>query len=445
MSRNILYLPVEIKQREYDSQIALATEAARKGYKVFLGTHAAIFTLIRNNKQEIGIYLDKGMPSPERLKWLREKCSHIWVMDAEVSPIHTSEVLVKELPSRLYSEGTLGIDKYLVVGELAYKATSIFFGSESSKVLKSGWPRIDLAGPLGQRIYAEETVQLKEKYPSFFLFASSFGGNKNPKDVINQKRATLHEMTPFWTESFAKLRYQKFLHAVECLKAWDANPRVPTIIVRPHVAESIQIWREKLGKLNKTFIEESGNASSWIYASEGVIHQGSTLALQSFIGGKVNYFLKDASFENYSTIAEKVSSQIVSLGEPPVRAGKETAKSNPEYDPGVIDSAIYMPPEGAISRIISEMDLIPANFDTSKITFSPIISQFSMRSIRRVVGLLRDEVYWKLGLMNLHPQSRSIPGGLGKKEIKRVLSAMQSSNSIVIKRRTINLWEIRAL
>ena len=84
MYTKTLYLPVEIKQREYDAQILLAANAAIKGYRVFLGTHAAIYALLRTNKIPTGILLDKGMPSRERLLWLREKCDEIWVMDAEV-------------------------------------------------------------------------------------------------------------------------------------------------------------------------------------------------------------------------------------------------------------------------------------------------------------------------------------------------------------------------
>lgn len=445
MFAKTLYLPVEIKQREYDAQIVLAANAAIRGYRVFLGTHASIFALLRTNRVPTGILLDKGMPSRERLPWLRQKCLEIWVMDAEISPIHTVEVLISELPSRIYAEGVEGIDKYLVVGETAYKAASKYFGSQNFKVFKSGWPRMEIAGSLGARIYKNEIIAINRKYPNFYLFASSFGGNKDPIQVAGQRKATVHEATPFWNEIALQNRYEKFLHTIECLKEWDADPRVPTIIVRPHVAESREIWREKLGDLKKTFLEEEGNATSWIYASSGVIHQGSTLSIQSHIAGKEIFFLKDASFEDYSAISEKVSNAIISMAHPPVPANlRDGSYSNPTYFPDIINSIIYSPNVGATSIILEEMDRIPESPGASITARKIIRSQLSLRSMRRAIGLLRDEAYWKLGRINLHPQSRSIPGGLGKRDISRIFKAMNYTESVVVSRKTLNLWEFRA-
>ena len=445
MFAKTLYLPVEIKQREYDAQIVLAANAAVRGYRVFLGTHAAIFALLRTNEIPTGIYLDKGMPSRERLLWLRQKCFEIWVMDAEISPIHTAEVLISELPSRIYAEGVEGIDKYLVVGETAYKAASKYFDSQNFKVFKSGWPRMEIAGSLGARIYENEIIEINRKYPNFYLFASSFAGNKDPNQVAGQRKATLHEPTPFWDAIALQNRYEKFLHTIECLKKWDADPRVPTIIVRPHVAESKEIWREKLGNLKKTFLEEEGNATSWIYASSGVIHQGSTLSIQSHIAGKEIFFLKDASFKDYSAISEKVSNAIISMALPPVPLNlRDGSYPNPNFSPQIIDSIVYTPPGGTIMTILEEMSRVPASPGRSISSLKLVISQISLRSMRRAIGLLRDEAYWKLGRINLHPQSRSIPGGLGKREISRIFKAMNYTESVVVSRKTLNLWEFRA-
>lgn len=445
MNSKTLYLPVEIKQREYDAQIVLAAEAAVKGYRVFLGSHAAIFALLQTSKIPTGIFLDKGIPSRERLLWLRQKCLEIWVMDAEISPIHTAEVLISELPSRIYAEGIDGIDKYLVVGEMAYIAASEYFGLQKYKVLKSGWPRMEIAGSLGAKIYNNEIIAIKRKYPNFYLFASSFAGNKDPIQVAGQRKATLHEPTPFWNELALQDRYEKFLYTIECLKEWDADPRVPTIIVRPHVAESKEIWREKLGKLKKTFLEEDGNATSWIYASSGIIHQGSTLSIQSHIAGKENFFLKEASIEGYSVISEKVSSVIVSKTRPPVSESlRNHSYPNPNFFPQIVESMVYSPRMGTISTILQEMDRVPTSPDSAVTTLNLMISQISWRSMRRAIGLLRDEAYWKLGRINLHPQSRSIPGGLGRKEISRIFKTMNYADSVVTSKKTLNLWEFKA-
>ena len=440
-----LYLPIEIKQREYDAQILLAVKAAIKGYRVYVGSHAAVFALLRNKKISSGIFLDKGLPDPERLTWLRSKCKQVWVMDAEVSPIHTKEILNRELPSRLYPEGIKLIDRYLVVGHEAYLAATKIFGLDKHKVFVSGWPRLEILDMPGRKIYDEEVEEIKSKYPDFLLFASSFGTVRNPVEVENQRSATLYETTPFWSKSILQARYTNFLHTIQCLREWDADPRVPTIIVRPHVSESKKIWLAGLSGLKKTFVENAGNATSWICASSGVIHQGSTLSIQSSILNKEVFFLKSASLEEYSSIPEMISQVIVDKLSPPLsQSQRDDSHLNSSYSSQILASVIYVPREGAISKILEELGSVedlPENRITRR---KLLISQLQLRGIRRGLGLIRDEIYWNLGRINMHPQSKSIPGGLGKKEIKRVLKSLSLSDSVRVTRQTLNLWEFEA-
>ena len=143
-------------------------------------------------------------------------------------------------------------------------------------------------------------------------------------------------------------------------------------------------------------------------------------------------------------ISEKVSNLIVTKSQPPVpKNERDSSYTNPSYDPQIIESIVYSPRQGAISTILSEMDLIPNSQDFPTPLLRLLLSQLSKKSLRRGVGLLRDEAYWKLRRINLHPQSRSIPGGLGRKEIQRVFKAMNFSQPITATRRTLNLWEFR--
>jgi surface carbohydrate biosynthesis protein len=389
--------------------------------------------------------MDKGMPGPERLSWLRSKCKQVWVMDAEVSPIHTREILNRELPSRLYPEGIKLIDRYLVVGQEAYLSATKIFGIDEDKILISGWPRLEILDLPGRKIYDEEAAEIKSKYPDFLLFASSFGTVRNPVEVENLRSATLYETTPFWSKSILQARYTNFLHTIQCLREWDADPRVPTIIVRPHVSESKRIWLNGLSGLKKTFVENAGSATSWICASSGVIHQGSTLSIQSSILNKEVFFLKGASLEEYSSIPEMISQVIVDKHSPPlIQSLRDASHRNYRYSPQILGSVIYTPKEGAVSKILEEIDRVEDHPDKGITRRKLIISQLQLRSIRRGLGLLRDEIYWNLGRINMHPQSKSIPGGLGKKEIKRVLKSLSLSDSVRVTRKTLNLWEFEA-
>ncbi len=447
MPRGTIYFPVEIKQREYDAQIFFALSAAKRGYKVYVGTHAAIYRMLEKVGSPHGIYLDKSMPDESRLKWLRERCQEIWILDAEVSPVHTDVVLEVELKSRVYEYGIEEIDRFLVVGDMASKAAKKVFGKHREKILKSGWPRIDIAGGIGQSIYVSEIEKIKSKYPNYLLFASSFGEIRNPDDTNGQRKATVYESTPLWGgEQNAKLIYEKFLHTVECLRVWDADPSVPTIIVRPHVGELKSIWKQSLKGLNKTFVEDEGNAAPWIFSSEGVIHQGSTIAFQAFLAGKDNLFFTSGALSEYSRIADKISSSIVTSKLPPLKANDRTPQhDNPHFEPDIIKDFVFLPEKGSVDFILEQFKTLNIKEGNDVSNLEIIKSQLGFRSLRRALGLLRDELLWKAKRLRIHPQSVSIPGGLGKKEILRIIKVFDESHHFVVKRRTINLWEFHAI
>ena len=59
-NRQEVYIPIEIKPREFVSQLLLCGELAKKGKRVYLGSKTAIDTLINNKNNNAGVYLYKG-------------------------------------------------------------------------------------------------------------------------------------------------------------------------------------------------------------------------------------------------------------------------------------------------------------------------------------------------------------------------------------------------
>jgi hypothetical protein len=142
---------------------------------------------------------------------------------------------------------------------------------------------------------------------------------------------------------------------------------------------------------------------------------------------------------------ELISQAIVDLFNPPLpQTLLDKSQANSQYSPQILRSIVYNPPGGVIAVILEEMDKIAEHAERGTTRWKLIASQLQLRSVRRGMGLLRDEIYWKLGLINIHPQSKSIPRGLGKKEIKRVLNSLNYSNTVRASRQSLNLWEISA-
>ena len=58
--RKEFYIPIEIKAREFYSQLLLGGRIALKGGRVFIGSKYAVDYFIENKKHKHGTYLYKG-------------------------------------------------------------------------------------------------------------------------------------------------------------------------------------------------------------------------------------------------------------------------------------------------------------------------------------------------------------------------------------------------
>lgn len=428
---------MEIKQREYDALLLLAMKLSLSGFRVFVGTHAAIRRLLESVDTPCGLYLDKSMPAEKMLKWLKQRCQFIWVMDAEISPVQEAKWLRLELEARFKEDQLDIIDKFLVVGKYAENAVKSLSIKNAKKVLSTGWPRLDLPSNIGEILYKLEIEEIKKKYSEFLLFASSFGVNRNPDSLIGQRRASVMKETPYWSSQMEGLKYNNFLKAVDCILSWDKIDSVPPIVVRPHVAESVSVWEKAVRGSRKTFIEADGSGLPWLLASKALIHQGSTMSIEAFLAGKESYLLSDCMLPDYSRVGLAASQFICSKDRPPVISKDQ----NPSYNYVYVKEGIsngYGTAADKIKEYISEEYTIT---DLNYSRFMVILSHLNFKSLRRAVGLIRDEIFWKLQRINIHPESKSIPRGLGSKEIKRMQIALDLRSKLRFRWITLNLWE----
>ena len=55
-----VYIPIEIKPREFSSQVYLSGELAKNGARVFIGSKSAVDRLVFEKHHDQGVYLYKG-------------------------------------------------------------------------------------------------------------------------------------------------------------------------------------------------------------------------------------------------------------------------------------------------------------------------------------------------------------------------------------------------
>ena len=122
LQRPTVYICVEQKNREYDEKILLASDLALRGFRCYVGTHAAIWALLRTKRDRSGIYFDKGTQLPEVMDWIKTKCDYIVVLDVELGPaVRNIDLMFSAFEtypeiSRLYPGSNLTVDTFLCIG-----------------------------------------------------------------------------------------------------------------------------------------------------------------------------------------------------------------------------------------------------------------------------------------------------------------------------------------
>ena len=444
MDKPTIYICLEIKNREYESQILLAADAVLRGYRVYLGTHAAVYALIKTKKSKNGIFLDKSTQPLDRMIWVRERCEALCVLDVELGPTILESDLRGNFISRIYKDTEKLIDKFMVVGPAVEQVAKEHFTQDRSKIIKTGWPRIDLWVKQGELIHKDTIASIRDKYGDFLLFTSSFGIIRDPNLTGTLKNADTINATSLNSIGTFDLQFSNFKKTIELIKKWDANLNVPAIVIRPHPAEPLSIWRRELGKLQKTFIVSDGEVTPWILASLGIIHQGSTSAIQAYYAKKPVLMLTELTNPVFKPVVSSISSYLLDSSSQFSGYNFSRIEKNPEFDPTFLNQTIFNPKDGSIRRIIDVFDELKVRPISHHRRAPLLISQLSRKSLRRAVGLLRDEIYWNLGKTNINSQLHFVPGGLDKKRIEMVLKIDSAFSKVKYRRMTINLWEFDA-
>ena len=168
-----IFIPIEIKPREFVSQLLLSGELAKNNIRVYLGSKKAIDKLVENKKNNSGIYLYKGGGSTvDKFKKLSKKVSSIAVLDQEVSPAFRD---YKQIKNRFVKGSLNFVSRLYYVGPEAKKsAIEVLNEIEPSKIKDFGWPRVDIWRPSLHHIWEEEIMKMAQGVLTMELLRHTF-------------------------------------------------------------------------------------------------------------------------------------------------------------------------------------------------------------------------------------------------------------------------------
>jgi surface carbohydrate biosynthesis protein len=440
MKKPTIYICVEIKSREYISSIYLALTCALRGYRVYLGTHAAIYALIRTKPSRSGILLDKSTQPVERMNWTRTKIEYYCILDQELSPMLPTGVLDVALKSRVYVGSEDLFDRFFIVGKSSAKVVKDFMSKTSSSIRITGWPRVDIWKSLNAIIYFDEINKIKAKHGDFLLLIPSFGSVRNPDSTKNLKNPDPIDVNELNDYEFVSLQHENFKRLIQLVKSWEKSALSPKILIKPHPSEPASVWKAATKGMRRISVVSNGDLSPWIVASSGVIHNGSTGAIEAYYAKKPLLILKELTVPYLLPIASGISEY--DLGTQSSQGILNFWEShNSDFNPSVLNDAILTPSEGAVAELVKCFDELESTMSETHQRAMIILSQIRLKSFRRALGLIRDEIYWKFGWSNINSQYNFVPRGLDRKKIKLVKKIKPDFKRVQSRRMTINLWE----
>jgi len=285
ISRKWIYLPVEVKTREFIPKLFLGAKAVRAGFGIILGRNGMN---INHDEFPTGIYFDKCL-SKHKIKsheyQVNTLGNHLVSFDEEGLLFKSEETYV----SNRLTQKSIDLSTLIFVWGKEQEQVIRKNFSVGEKLVVSGGPRLDIWRPEFASLYDSKIEELRQRHGKFVLVVSNWGFNPNEKEGgLNP-----HNVYPGNLVSHVR---SAFITLVTQLS--NALPN-QTVIVRPHPVDVPEYW-ETIGKTfpqNVKVIDE-GPISPWIHAAHAVIHNDCTTGLEAWMG-KVSTFAYYPIFKEF--------------------------------------------------------------------------------------------------------------------------------------------------
>jgi surface carbohydrate biosynthesis protein len=279
-TRKWVFLPIEVKSREMQSRLLIASELARRGYGILLGKK-----VLRGRKFP-GIVLFNSFGGGI-YKELSEQGNKIIVMDEE--SIVRSKGWIKE---RFNSEKFKFIEFYVSPGHSLSKELNELSSIDGRKILTLGNPRIDLLGTKLNFVHDKQIKRIKKIHKDFILVNTAFPyGNflmseqfliqqhlkRNSPLTKSAENACIEEMLNLIKHYNEKK--ENFLNGLMYLL--KSLPEV-NFVLRPHPGENPDFWKRALKAHKNIKVVKKYNVIPWIKASDLLIQSGCTTAVEAF-------------------------------------------------------------------------------------------------------------------------------------------------------------------
>ncbi|HEY0837419.1 MAG TPA: surface carbohydrate biosynthesis protein [Azospirillum sp.] len=284
----ILYLPIELSERELDSKLLLGLHGVQHDFQIVIGQQWLLFHNI--DRLAPGIVILKGLNNIEAGRHAKAARAGHRVVGLEEEALGVIDE--KHLIMGANRDLVLNLDLLIAHGD-AYRDVIVDWLPEmAGKVVVCGNPRVDLLRRELRAIYDGEVARIKERFDGFVLFNTNFSwcnsawGDKKNVYMINVRGGyfDVHN-TADSRRVRARVAADETEFAAYIRLINEAATSFPnrTFIVRPHPGETIDGWRDLTKHLRNVEVIRDGSANYWTLASDLMLHRSCTTGLEALL------------------------------------------------------------------------------------------------------------------------------------------------------------------
>lgn len=279
-----LILPCETRVREFDAKLLLALLAASRGIPAIVGAKKTID--INLSSYPAGVYVGKSVTARSRHNLaLARSCGHRVVLWDEEGLVWAS----REVYWRTKVDGpTLNEPELLLAwGEDNADAWREHPDYGKVPISVTGNPRADLLKPALRGLFDDEVRSITQEHGRFILINTNFSRVNHVQPRQNRHLKWLREQRPDDPRGgFAAHKFELFNAFLEAIP--ELSQRLPDVsfVIRPHPSEQRATWDALASSLSNVGVAQHGNVVAWLLASDGLIHNGCTTAIEAWQLGR---------------------------------------------------------------------------------------------------------------------------------------------------------------
>lgn len=286
MVEPIIYLGLEIKQRELDSRLRIALHALSHGYPLIFGQQWTLFANAANLPPGLILFKTVNRIQSQNMAAFTKHGHLVAATDEEVLVCFEDACFFEVFSDQAADNCHL----FLAQSSTHKSAIDRRFPQLTSRTRVVGNSRVDMLSESGRRSFAAEAEEIRKTHGRFILFNTNYGQINSIWTDMNQvvqiaARAGLVDLeNPESVAEYRKKLDWETVNRTEIAKLMDwslTNLTDYKIVLRPHPGERMEFWQENFGNRDRFVLIPRSNPHPWVEASEFVVHTTCTTGLEA--------------------------------------------------------------------------------------------------------------------------------------------------------------------